>query len=50
MRIGILADLHESLTNLGWAINVLQEQGADRLVVLFYGQTSEVQAPTMTVP
>ena len=34
MRIGILADIHESLTNLRWAIDVLDEQGADRLVVL----------------
>ena len=34
MRIGILADIHESLTNLRWAIDVLHEQGADRLVVL----------------
>src|SRR4051812_5696913 len=34
MRIGILADIHESLTNLRWATDVLHEQGADRLVVL----------------
>ena len=34
MRIGILADIHESLTNLRWAIDVLREQGADRFVVL----------------
>ena len=34
MRIGILADIHESLTSLQWAIDVLHDQGADRLVVL----------------
>jgi hypothetical protein len=34
MRIGILADVHESLANLRWAIDVLQKQRADRLVVL----------------
>ena len=34
MRIRILADIHESLTNLRWAIDVLREQGADRFVVL----------------
>jgi predicted phosphodiesterase len=34
MRIGILADIHESLTNLRWAIDVLHEQGTDCLVVL----------------
>jgi predicted phosphodiesterase len=33
MKIGILADLHESLPNLRWAIDVLRENGADRLVV-----------------
>jgi hypothetical protein len=34
MKIGIPADIHESLTNLRWTINVLREQGVDRLVVL----------------
>jgi predicted phosphodiesterase len=34
MRIGILADIHESLTNLRWALDVLHEQDAERLVVL----------------
>jgi predicted phosphodiesterase len=34
MRIGILADIHENLGHLRWAIDVLREQGADRLVVL----------------
>jgi hypothetical protein len=34
MRSGILADIQESLTNLRWAIHVLREQAADRLVVL----------------
>src|SRR5262249_28215693 len=34
MRIGILADIHEDLTHLRWAIDVLGEHGADRLVVL----------------
>ena len=34
MRIGILADIHEHLAHLRWAIEVLGEQGADRLVVL----------------
>jgi hypothetical protein len=34
MRIGILADIHENLGHLRWAIDVLHEQGADRLVVL----------------
>jgi predicted phosphodiesterase len=34
MRIGILADIHESLTNLQWSIDVLQEQESDSLVVL----------------
>jgi hypothetical protein len=34
MRIGILADIHESLTNLRWAIDLLHEKRADRLVVL----------------
>jgi len=34
MKLGILADIHESLTNLRWAINVPCEQGADHLVVL----------------
>lgn len=32
--MGILADIHEHLTHLRWAIEVLSEQGADRLVVL----------------
>jgi hypothetical protein len=34
VRIGILADIHENLTNLRWAINVLREQRADLLVFL----------------
>ena len=34
MRIGILADIHEYLDHLRWAIGVLREQGADLLVVL----------------
>jgi hypothetical protein len=34
MRIGILADIHEDLDHLRWAIAVLGEHGADRLVVL----------------
>jgi predicted phosphodiesterase len=34
MKIGILADIHESLTNLRWALDVLHEQDPDRLVVL----------------
>ena len=34
MKIGILADIHENLSHLRWAIGVLREQGADRLVVL----------------
>jgi hypothetical protein len=34
MRIGIPADIHESLTNLRWTIDALHDQGADRLVVL----------------
>jgi predicted phosphodiesterase len=34
MRIGILADIHEDLDHLRWAIDVLVEHGADRLVVL----------------
>jgi len=34
MRIGILADIHENLSHLRWAIDVLREQGADCLVVL----------------
>jgi predicted phosphodiesterase len=34
MKIGILADIHEDLGHLRWAIDVLGEHGADRLVVL----------------
>lgn len=34
MRIGILADIHEDLDHLRWAIDVLRQQGADPLVVL----------------
>jgi hypothetical protein len=34
MRIGILADIHEDLAHLRWAIDVLRERGADRFVVL----------------
>jgi predicted phosphodiesterase len=34
MRIGILADIHESLSHLRWAIDVLSEQRSDRLVFL----------------
>jgi predicted phosphodiesterase len=34
MRIGILADIHEDLTNLRWALAALADGGADRLVVL----------------
>jgi predicted phosphodiesterase len=34
MRIGILADIHEDLDHLRWAIDVLREQRADRFVVL----------------
>ena len=34
MRIGILADVHEDLSHLRWAINVLREQRSDSLVVL----------------
>jgi hypothetical protein len=34
MRIGILADIHESLTNLRWSIDVLHNQSAACLVVL----------------
>jgi hypothetical protein len=34
MKIGILADIHESLANLRWAIDVLSLQGAERFVVL----------------
>jgi predicted phosphodiesterase len=34
MRIGILADIHENLSHLRWAIDVLNDQRSDRLVVL----------------
>jgi hypothetical protein len=34
MRIGILADIHDRLRNLRWAIDQLREQGAEHLVVL----------------
>jgi hypothetical protein len=34
MRIGILADIHEDLGHLRWAIDVLVEHGAECLVVL----------------
>jgi len=34
MRIGILADIHENLPHLQWAIDVLRGQKADLLVVL----------------
>jgi predicted phosphodiesterase len=34
MRFGILADIHENLSHLRWSIDVLQNEGADRLVVL----------------
>jgi predicted phosphodiesterase len=34
MKIGILADVHEDLSHLRWAINVLREHRSDRLVVL----------------
>jgi hypothetical protein len=34
MRIGILADIHDSLTILRWVIDVLHKQSADHLVVL----------------
>ncbi len=34
MRIGILADVHESVSHLRWAIDVLREQGSDRIVFL----------------
>lgn len=34
MRIGILADIHENVMHLRWAIDVLRKQGADSLVVL----------------
>jgi predicted MPP superfamily phosphohydrolase len=34
MRIAILADIHEHLENLRWAISILHERGADRLVFL----------------
>ena len=34
MRIGILADVHEHLSHLRWAIAVLREQRSDRMVFL----------------
>jgi predicted phosphodiesterase len=34
MKLGLLADIHEETEQLGKAIAVLQEQGADRFVVL----------------
>jgi len=34
MRIGILADVHEDLSHLRWAIDVLREHRSDRLVIL----------------
>jgi predicted phosphodiesterase len=34
MRISILADIHEDLDHLRWAIDALSRHGADRLVVL----------------
>jgi predicted phosphodiesterase len=34
MKIGILADIHEDLENLRRALAILQDQGADRLIVL----------------
>jgi Calcineurin-like phosphoesterase superfamily domain len=34
MRIGILADVHENLSHLRWAIDVLNDLRSDRLVVL----------------
>jgi hypothetical protein len=34
MRIGILADIHEDLDHLRWAIDVLREHRAKRLVVI----------------
>jgi predicted MPP superfamily phosphohydrolase len=34
MKIGILADVHEDLSHLRWAINVLREHTPDSLVVL----------------
>lgn len=34
MRIGILADIHEDLDNLRWALSALRGRGVDRLVVL----------------
>ena len=34
MRIAILADIHEHVGELRWALAVLKQQGADRLVVL----------------
>jgi predicted phosphodiesterase len=34
MRLGILADVHESPSHLAWAIDVLRERGADQFVVL----------------
>jgi hypothetical protein len=34
MKLGILADIHEDLDHLRWALAVLREQGTDRFVVL----------------
>ncbi len=34
MRIGILADVHENLGHLRWAIDILRDRGADCLVFL----------------
>jgi hypothetical protein len=34
MKIGILADIHESLDHLRWALSELRRAGADRLVVV----------------
>ena len=38
MRIGILADIHEDLGHLRWALAALEGHGADRLVVLGRGR------------
>jgi len=40
MKIGILADIHEHRDELRWALAVLQDQGADRLV--FVGDVFEM--------
>ncbi len=34
MKIGILADIHENLSQLHWALDLLRAQGTDHLVVL----------------